>query len=829
MRTILHSVSKKLVPATIVSSCLLTALTAAAANDTWNGGSSSSDNWSDASNWGGAAPAANDLLFFDGSARLTPNNDFVAGSIFGELNFNATAAAFNLGGNGIVLTNGFNAGNGLTSGGNITNLSGNVQAIGLPVNLSAGNHVIATVGGAGALNFSAALTRNPGAIAQFVVGGGSINLTGSGLTTVNDILGGWALIGVTANAGDWATLDGSGNVVAYTGYTGVTGAPTLPNSPGANVKWTATTGNAVIPAGVNDFNTLMFADNNTRVITNSGTLRLGAQGAIYMANGSTPSNNKGLTIGSVANQGVLTAGGGAGAGGEISFYDNSFVGLNNDLTINSVITDNSGFPVTVDIMGYCVLNGANTFSGGTYVNQGRCQSGSGTCFGTGPVYIFPGGEVSMAVAATWTNDFYVSGLGSTESAGLGAIRLAGRAVSGTIHLVGTSAIAGGGTITGKITGAGGLILGNGSVTGGSGKTTVGVAAAPNDYAGDTLVNNSTFATGVNTLGFNANANNVMPHGLGKGNVLINGGTGGSKGILDLSGTTQTINGLVSTGTVANIFVTNSTGSGVLIVGDNDTTALYKGPIMGAMALTKIGNGTQTLGGANTYSNATAINGGSLTLTVGASLPNTPQINVNSNGTFDVSAVCPFGLGVNQSLNVSNASISVSLVAATNAVTVSTLNVAGTTNFIHLTSIPNILSYPAQFTAIKYTSASGGLNFGLDPNLPVSSSTPYAGYVFYNTANNSVDVVLTAGPSAIKWSGYSGGAPNSSWDASTPNWKLFNGTATVYSDGLNVSFDDSASNSVVTLNQNVSPASIAVSNSTLAYTINGGNIITGTAS
>ena len=46
----------------------------------------------------------------------------------------------------------------------------------------------------------------------FSNGGGGINVTGSGLANSNGILGGWATIGT-----DWAALDGSGNVVPYTG------------------------------------------------------------------------------------------------------------------------------------------------------------------------------------------------------------------------------------------------------------------------------------------------------------------------------------------------------------------------------------------------------------------------------------------------------------------------------------------------------------------------------------------------------------------------------------------------------------------------------------
>jgi hypothetical protein len=47
---------------------------------TWNGGGAD-DNWTTSGNWlGGTAPVANDALLFDGSVRLTPNNNFAAGT-----------------------------------------------------------------------------------------------------------------------------------------------------------------------------------------------------------------------------------------------------------------------------------------------------------------------------------------------------------------------------------------------------------------------------------------------------------------------------------------------------------------------------------------------------------------------------------------------------------------------------------------------------------------------------------------------------------------------------------------------------------------------------
>src|SRR5437016_5112378 len=100
-----------------------------AATVTWNGGAAD-DNWSTGANWGGVAPLPDDALVFAGLTRLTPFNDFAAGSNFSGITFSAGAGAFTLGGNPINLgganigtTVGNTAGMGITNG--VTNSSTN--------------------------------------------------------------------------------------------------------------------------------------------------------------------------------------------------------------------------------------------------------------------------------------------------------------------------------------------------------------------------------------------------------------------------------------------------------------------------------------------------------------------------------------------------------------------------------------------------------------------------------------------------------------------------------------------------------------------------------
>ena len=81
---------------------LLSARGASAASNTWTGGGADS-NWMTGLNWGGVAPVANDTLTFDGNTNTTTNDNFAANTQFNGITFAATAGAFTLGGNAVLL------------------------------------------------------------------------------------------------------------------------------------------------------------------------------------------------------------------------------------------------------------------------------------------------------------------------------------------------------------------------------------------------------------------------------------------------------------------------------------------------------------------------------------------------------------------------------------------------------------------------------------------------------------------------------------------------------------------------------------------------------
>ncbi|MDY0167389.1 MAG: autotransporter-associated beta strand repeat-containing protein [Thermoguttaceae bacterium] len=207
------------------------------------------------------------------------------------------------------------------------------------------------------------------------------------------------------------------------------------------------------------------------------------------------------------------------------------------------------------------------------------------------------------------------------------------------------------TITGRITGDGGFAL-NGRNTQGDGGTGILIFTnTGNDYVGDTAVNTGTLRLG---------AAGVIPNGSGKGNLVLNAGSAAA-GTFDLNGFNETVNGLQGTsGAVLGQVVNNAVGTAsVLTVGGGDATSTFAGILRdntgtgGTLALAKIGTGTLTLSGENTYTGDTNVDQGALRITnpnalgTGAvAVANTARLELAGNITVTGQSLTMVGRGGN---------------------------------------------------------------------------------------------------------------------------------------------------------------------------------------
>jgi fibronectin-binding autotransporter adhesin len=702
----------------------------------------------------------------------------------------------------------------------------------------------------------------------------------------NGIIGGWATIGSGANQNgvllgtNYATVGPGGVITNYNGYfiysSGLLAGQV---GPGTNILFPQTASPQVVSVNTDnsglttDLNSIKFQSpwtNSSIYIGPGNTLRLGQFGGILAQEGATiptlfigGTNSSTLQSGSGAagsqDIGTLTAGGAPNTPGEIDLTINNNNETSGSFVFECNIADNGSGPVSFVKAGPgpMKLDGHNTFSGGLYILQGRLQfagseigTGNPGGGGTGPIYVYPGAEFFPSGAGTtpMTNAIFISGNGVSD--GVGAIRLSGVFSNGVINLIGDSRIGGGGTnnnagpIYDKITGPFNLDFGATGNSGGSGNGAI-LYNQSDDWSGNTTIVGRTGGSAGNTLLING-ASDVIPDGFGKGNVIFgNSGNTVSTTAWDLHGFNETINGLISAGTVPSLmYITNTAGtSSTLTLGNNDQSGTFSGSIRGSVALTKIGAGIETLTGTNTFSGATTVNAGTLALSGGGAIYG-GNILINAGGTMNVTAVTggasnAIPLAVNGGTFVGNATVGA--LATTNGVLTLDLNTAatnivagslttgGTTNIININSVSGVTGYPAQFTIVKYSGSLGGAgnNFGIGA---VPNAVTY-GYVSNDVADSRIVLVLINGPKTLTWTGTDPFNPIF-WDLdTTTNWIAFKGAPSQapapFNDADSVLFDDTASTDNVEIVSTLAPGSVAINNSVLNYTFSGPGTLTGT--
>jgi autotransporter-associated beta strand protein len=248
--------------------------------------------------------------------------------------------------------------------------------------------------------------------------------------------------------------------------------------------------------------------------------------------------------------------------------------ISSALTGSGKVTSNAG-------TGGLTLSGANTHTGGTEVNGGTLfVTGAGTLGdASGNVTVSGGGILDLRNQQTRTG---------TISMTYQDARILSGDSTGSIVNNGGAFQFGGGLLNVPLSGSGGL-----NVTGG------GSIDSSNSYTGATTISDTTGWYGQNQLFVN-NANAL---GAASGDLTISGG------YVNLQTNTITRSGnlTISGGSLENGTVSKS-GSDYNIQGGSVGAVLA-----GTAGLTKSGLGTAALGGANTYTGATAVNLGTLAL------------------------------------------------------------------------------------------------------------------------------------------------------------------------------------------------------------------------
>ena len=641
-------------------------------------------------------------------------------------------------------------------------------------------------------------SANPLTVSSLISGSSALTIAGAGTvvltSTNNNYNGGTTISTGTLQLGDGTASNGavSGTVtdnsvlvfanptaqtfsgaIAGAGVLGKTGAGVL-DLPNANTY----TGGTVVSNGTLqiDNNSALgtaaeFMSTSTITVTNSGILNLNIGSAATAAGR--------WCYYPIAGNGTINV---IGTSNVESRLDGNMSGFTGSILVPASVATSK-----FDIEGDAVWNSAATI----------IVSNGGTLFVESATPTSDWAGQAEQVAAT----IYVSGNGNNE--GYGALRVDDAAVlSGNVILQGNT-VYGGAYDHHGMSGISGVISDGGLGYGISCANTISGQAeefwGANTYSGTTTWTNSAY-----TL--------VLGNGSALQNSTLNIGPGHLRFDSVVSSNAFLFGGLTGS---ANIVLTNTSSQAIaLTVGNNNSNTTYSGSLSDSgtgASLTKIGNGTLTFSGANSYSGTTTVAGGKLAVstlqtnaTAGIMVNDGTTLAVNASGTNQL-APASYTLGsstgaTNEFVNLNSTNFAPVNAGALTVNGQTTINITGG-NFV----VGN--AYPL----ISYTSidGAGGFQVGSMPRGMV-------GNIVTNGGNTIALSVTAFAPVKNVWIG----SVNTNWDiATTANWQT-NGGADFYFEGDATRFDDTATVTNVFVTTVVSPNSVTVSNVSKTFTFTG---------
>ena len=280
---------------------------------------------------------------------------------------------------------------------------------------------------------------------------------------------------------------------------------------------------------------------------------------------------------------------------------------------------------------------------------------------------------------------------------------------------------------------------------------------------------------------------------------------------------------LGTNSTAGAIYTNVANEGTVAFNRSDAYT-YSKVISGGGGVVQKGTGTMTLNGVNTYSGATTNSAGTLLVNAPGSLAAGSAVAVTGgtlggsgtiNGTVALSAgaaLAPAGTNAIGTLTLANSGAS-ALTLTGSTLLCDLSNVSGTCDLLSVTgtlvlngantialSFPNGATPAGTYTLMTYAAKTGSGTLALNAVYPNAR---------LDVGDMSVVLTVTGtGITYLRWKGNVSGT----WDTTTLNW-LRDGSASAYSAGDAVTFDDSAAGNFMIGSTNaVSPTSVTINNS-----------------
>ncbi len=583
----------------------------------------------------------------------------------------------------------------------------------------------------------------------------------------------------------------------------------------------------------------------TLVKSGSGTVTLaGSTGATY--SGGTVVNQGELRVSTPSTAATYaTLGTGAvtvNSGATLRFFTGSHA---NNLTFTNAINLNNATLINEDgthiLSGAVALTGANTVNG---IWSGKNLTLSGIVSGTGSLTKTGGAGLVLSNINTYTGGTTVTG---------GTLTLGNGGANGTIR--GTVTVGSGATLNysaqnafGYNSGAsvnvlnieGGTVGNAGfsnhfwnsfqlNMTAGTLNLGVGTGGTTNEWHSPTITTNAsgssatiaaidaaavmrlrdgthaTFNVADGGAAIDLSVTAAITQSGGVSNITKTGaglmqisGVNAYTGTTTISGGTLRISGTGSLN--SGNYASNITNNGVLEFNSSATQTLG-GIISGTGSITKsTGTGTLTLSGNNSYTGATTINAGRLTLTG----TNASSITLNTGATLTGSGSTTGGLTTNAG----------STIALNGTSPATGFSASGAVNFAGSTTL-SFDTAPVTLGTIQHLVAGYGTLSGLG-NLV--APTGFRASIIDDTINKKVLLEITTG--------------TRTWNLSAPgNWNILSSGSwlesdTFFANGDAVVFDDTATNGAVALTGTLNPSAVTFANASTSYALTGAGAISG---
>lgn len=350
----------------------------------------------------------------------------------------------------------------------------------------------------------------------------------------------------------------------------------------------------------------------------------------------TLTNNTGITFnedGAGGGFATLSESGNTGAhrialGGTVMLADDLLIAnlgssntSNGSITLTAAVGGTGNVTISSNsnnvVAGQIVMNGSNTFAGSVRLRKGALTFNNASAMGStanvvtlGDTASNGGGDLNLVASANYSgalaNKIVVdsSGVGAVVIGGISSATSTGNSdFSGAITLNRDVSFTSSNTLAARVT-LSGIVSGAGALTKiGTGQ---GDLTGANTFTGDTRISTGVLRLGAasgttslalqnSTLDLNAADAGTLNFGVSTATTITSATFGGLKGTRNLS--------------LVNM---NTTPAAVaLSVGNNDSSQTYSGILSGAGSILKIGSGTQTLDGNNTYIGSTTVMAGKL--------------------------------------------------------------------------------------------------------------------------------------------------------------------------------------------------------------------------